>query len=88
MFLILKLVYWGFSTIETYAFLQQDIFLELSEINSLEKRQYLPHYWSNKGYRCASVRFHSLSKLNKNKNSELRTQLGAVGIKDTILASD
>ena len=35
-------------------YLQENL-LELSELNTLEKRQYLPHYWSDKGFKVTVV---------------------------------
>ena len=31
------------------------LLLELTIFKSIEKRQYLPHYWSDKGFRCTFV---------------------------------
>ena len=39
----------------TCAFLLQENFQELSELNTLEKRPYLPHYWSDKGFKDRSL---------------------------------
>ena len=61
-FLLLKLFifYWVFSTV-TYAFLLQKNILKFSEFffSKLEKQQYLPHFWSDKGFKGTIVKCES-----------------------------